>query len=72
MTTMDQVNQSISNMSSDELLNRIRELRTARRVPTAIPRHAKKNKNQTKDAAKLLNKMTPQQIAQLIKQLEEG
>ncbi len=70
MTTIDQINTSISEMSDDELFERIRELRTARRVATPIPRHAKKPKKD--NTAKLLGKMSPQQIADLIAQLEES
>ena len=68
MTTINSINQSLSDMSSDELFERIRELRTARRVTTPIPRHAKKPKKD--NTAKLLGSMTPQQIAQLLEQLE--
>ena len=70
MTTIDQINQSISDMTDDELFERIRELRTARRVATPIPRHAKKPKKT--DTAKLLGSMTKEQMADLLKQLEDS
>ena len=68
MTTINDINKSLSNMSSDELFERIRELRTARRVATPIPRHSKKPKKD--NTAKLLGSMTKQQMADLIKQME--
>ena len=70
MTTINSINKSLSDMSSDELFERIRELRTARRVATPIPRNAMNPKKT--DTAKLLGSMTKVQMADLLKQLEDS
>ena len=69
MSSIDSINQSLSEMSSDELLERIRLIRTARRIPTAIPRHAKKTKKPA-DMSKLVKNLTDDQLASLIAELE--
>ena len=73
MTDITSINKSISEMSDNELFDRIKQLRNARRIPTVIPRHSKKAKSKKTAASAddLLAKMTPEQIAKLAAQLEE-
>ena len=76
MTLIDELSRSVSEMSDDELLNRIKELRTARRTQTTA-RRAKANKR-TSSATKnlspeaLLNSMSADELDALMKQLEEA
>jgi len=76
MTLIDELSRSVSEMSDDELLNRIKELRTARRTQTTV-RRAKANKR-TSSATKnlspeaLLNSMSADELDALMKQLEEA
>jgi len=76
MTLIDELSRSVSEMSDDELLNRIKELRTARRTQTTT-RRAKANKR-TSSATKnlspeaLLNSMSADELEALMKQLEEA
>jgi len=70
LSTINDINQSISDMSDEQLYERMRSLRTARRVPTDIPRYAKK----TKPAAsltKLVGNLTDNQLAALLAELED-
>ena len=69
MSDINDINQSITSMTDDELFAKIKSLRTARRVPTAIPRHAKKAKKPA-DTKKLTSALTPGQLAELIAELE--
>jgi len=76
MTLIDELSRSVSEMSDDELLNRIKELRTARRTQTTT-RRAKANKrtsNATKNLSPeaLLNSMSADELDALMKQLEEA
>lgn len=70
MTTADDLNTSISEMTTEELLQRITELRKARRIrPENSPRKAKKpsavaSKN---SLAALLKQFSPEELEQLIK-----
>ena len=70
MSSIDSINQSLSEMSSDELLERMRLIRTARRIPTEIPRHAKKAKKPAVKMAELVKNLTDDQLASLIAELE--
>ena len=72
MTTIHDLNRSISEMSDEELLGRLKELRTARRIPIEKP--TKKAKSKTKKVTNptaLVGSMTPEMKAQLLKELEE-
>jgi hypothetical protein len=73
MTLIDDINQSVSQMSNNELLERIKELRMARRVNNPI----RKTKTKTKTTKaltpeQLLATMDADQLSDLLKQLEEA
>ena len=73
MTTINELAQSVSEMSDDELLERMRQLRGARRVPTAIPRNGIKTKSAKAKAisgSKLLSSLSTEQAAELLAMLE--
>ena len=65
---------SISDMSEEELMQAIKEIRTSRRTPKAVtatpkPRASSKTINPISNDA-LFASMSPEQIESLIKQLE--
>jgi len=57
-------------MSNDELMERIRELRSSRRVDDR-PKKAKKKASSAKTPEQLINSLSPDALADLIKELEE-
>ena len=67
---IDQVSQSISQMSDDELYDRIKELRQARRIKTPIKRKAKKPANKTK-LMKALDSLSPEELLEIMAKLED-
>jgi hypothetical protein len=68
---IDNISQSISAMSDEQLYERIREIRKARRVSTPIPKGkaAKKTKSPEK-MMELMNGLPKEQLAILIAELE--
>jgi len=69
MTTINDLAKSVSEMSDDELLERMRQLRGARRIPTAIPR-GKSTKAKKTSGSKLISSLSPEQAAELLSMLE--
>ena len=69
MTDITAINQSITDMTDDELFAKIKDLRTARRVSTPIPRHAKK-KRKSDSAMKLAGALSANQLSELLSELE--
>lgn len=61
---------SISRMSEDELIDRLRELRLARRTP-ALPQKREKKAKPTVvlSTSSLIDKLSPDQIAMLLEKL---
>ena len=73
MTLIDELNQSVSDMTDEQLLERIKELRTARRTQTTIPRRTKAKKPAKKLSPEaLINSMSADELDALMKQLEEA
>jgi len=70
MATINDLGKSISSMSDDELMERMRDLRQSRRTPKAKRKSAAKKKEVDVNAE--LAKMTPEMKAQLLKTLEGG
>lgn len=70
MTTIDDLAVSVSEMTNDELLERMRQLRGARRVATPIPRQSTKPKKATKNLNALLKGLSPEQMQALLDELE--
>ena len=74
MDLNDLSKKSISDMSEEELIQAIKEIRTSRRTPKATtvakPRASSKSINPISNDA-LIASMSPEQIEALIKQLEE-
>jgi len=69
---IDQISKSVSEMSDDELYDRIKELRRARRVPTKIPRGSRPVKTPSLNKMnKLLDSMSKDALAALVAELEE-
>lgn len=75
MTLIEDLTKSISQMSDEELYERIKELRAARRVAAPV-RRAKANKRSSAATSNLspeslLASMNPEEIEALLQQLEE-
>jgi len=70
---IDNISQIISEMSDEELYERIKEVRKARRVPTAIPKGkaAPKTPN-TGKMLELMESMPKDMLAALLAELEES
>ena len=70
---IDNISQSISEMSDEELYERIKEVRKARRVPTAIPKGKAAPKTpSTKKMLELMDSMPKEMLASLLAELEES
>ena len=69
---IDNISRSISEMSDDELYERIKTLRSARRVPTKIPRGSRPKKTPSLNKMQaLLDSMSKDALASLVAELEE-
>ena len=68
MATINDLGKSISSMSDEELMERMRDLRQSRRTPKAKRKSTTKKKEIDVNAE--LAKMTPEMKAQLLKTLE--
>ena len=68
MATINDLGKSITSMTDDELMERIRDLRQSRRTPKAKRKSTAKKKEVNVNAE--LAKMTPEMKMQLLKQLE--
>ena len=68
MATINDLGKSITSMTDDELMERVRDLRQSRRTPKAKRKPATKKK--AVDVNAELAKMTPEMKMQLLKQLE--
>ena len=71
MATIDNLKVSISDMKSDELFDRLRELRQNRRTNKRPKKASSTSKKKEIDLDKMLGKMTPEQRQQLAKELEK-
>jgi len=69
MTMIEQVAQSVSEMTDEELLNRVKELRAARRVNTPIPR-GKPKKTEKSKVLDMLEGMSQSELESLLSDLE--
>lgn len=75
MTTIDDLNTSITNMSTEELLQRITDLRKARRTSPSKPRAAspKPSKVTAKHSlAAILKNLPPEELEALLKGVENA
>jgi len=68
MATIDDLSKSISSMTDDELMERMRDLRQSRRTPKARRKSTAKKKEVDVNAE--LAKMTPEMKKQLLRTLE--
>ena len=70
---IDQIAQSLSEMSTDELYDHIKSIRKARRVPTKIPRGSRPVKTPSLDKMQsLLDSLPKEALAGLLAELEES
>ena len=70
---IDNISQSISEMADEELYERIKEVRKARRVPTAIPKGKAAPKTPSpKKMLELMDSMPKEMLASLLAELEES
>lgn len=72
MTLIDELKASISEMDDNELFDRLREIRSARRQRKAAPASKGKAKNSMQKISALLEGMSPDEIQALMKELEES
>lgn len=80
MSSLDDLQKSVSKMSNEELMLRIKDIRKKRRSPLDTQRGGnlkavgtnKKVKNTKGDAKKKLEALTPEERAELIKQITGG
>ena len=68
MATINDLGKSITSMTDEELMERMRDLRQSRRTPKAKRKSTAKKKEVNVNAE--LAKMTPEMKMQLLKQLE--
>jgi hypothetical protein len=71
MALIDEINKSISQMSEVELLDRIKELRSARRVYTPIANRKPKAKSGGASLQALLGALSPDELQSLLANLED-
>lgn len=70
---LNDLTNSISKLSDDELINLIRTIRTSRRTPKATTTNSKPKAAKTSNPVSLdslMNNLSPEQLAQLIETLE--
>lgn len=70
MATINDLKKSISEMESDELFGRLRELRQNRRTSKRPKKASTTSKKKEINLDAMLGKMTPEQKLQLIAQLD--
>ena len=71
MADLESLNiKSITEMTTDEGLEHLRQIRLSRRTPTKTKKVSKKTAAK-KDHATAINRMTPEEAAQLLSLLEE-
>jgi len=70
MATIDDLGKSITSMTNDELMERMRDLRQSRRTPKAKRKSTAKKKEVNVNAE--LAKMTPEMKQRLLETLEKS
>ena len=72
MATIDDLNQSISEMSTEELNQRILDLRKSRRIPKKVSTTKSKSAKSTKpaDITSIMNTMSKEELQKLLTELE--
>jgi ribosomal protein L7/L12 len=71
MATIDDLNRSISQMTTEELNARILELRKSRRISKAAPKTVSKASGKSPDLASLMSMLSKEELAELLKTLED-